>query len=735
MSRTDELTLKIGGMHCASCVHSIETSVSSLAGVTQCRVNLATGSATVKYDAGRLDRQSILHKIHDLGFTAVEGKADALTANVAMERDALRAFLIALVCAVPLMIVAMGSMFSETSWFSPLYDLVVQAVLAAIVMFYAGRSIMADAAKQVRHLRANMNSLVALGTLAAFGWSVFVVIQAWAAPTGEPVYFDSAGMIIVLILLGRLLESRSRRRAGSAVEKLLTLRPSLTTVIINGVEVEMDPAAAKPDMVLLVKPGEYVPADGEVIEGTPVIDESLLTGESLPVEKHLGSEVVGGSLNGLTPFKMRVTAAGEDSFLSGVVRLVSDAQARKAPIQNLADRAAGVFVPVVLGLAVLTGVVWYLAAPGSPMMIRSVISVLIIACPCALGLATPTAVLVGTGRGAREGILVKGGDILEALSQVDTVIFDKTGTLTKGELEVVLVRTFGQLSEQNLVRMVGSIENQSEHPVGRAISGHMRAQQLEPAVVKNVVARPGFGMSGDCDGRHMLVGNRALMEEADISFGPSLLQGEKEMERGRTVVFAAMDGQMVGMISLADQIRGDALDLVKGLKQTMQQVAMISGDNRKTAAGVARSLGVEHFEADIKPEQKQLIVDAYRRAGHNVAMIGDGINDAPALAAANVGVAVGSGTDIAIETSDVVLVRPELSTVTRMFSLSYQTMRTIRQNLFWAFFYNVLAIPVAAGVLFPIAGITLSPMVAAAAMSMSSVFVVTNSLRLNKIEL
>ncbi len=579
-----------------------------------------------------------------------------------------------------------------------------------------------------------MNSLIALGTLTAFGWSLFVLLSA-GEHGHHDLYFESAGMIITLILLGRFLEARAKRRAGRAIEELVKLRPTMATAIINNVQVEIDSSALQPGMVLLVRPGDRVPADGVIIEGEAVLDESLLTGESLPVERRVGGAVIGGSVNGNTPFQMRAEATGEDCFVAGVIRLVSEAQARKAPVQNLADRVAAVFVPIVLVLAATTGLLWYFLAPESGMAVRSVISVLIIACPCALGLATPAAILVGTGRGAREGIIIKGGDVLETLSTIDTVIFDKTGTLTTGQLEVVTVRTFGPVAEQNLIRLVGSIESQSEHPVAKALMRYMKERQLQPAVVRNVAARPGFGVVGECDDRHLVIGSRNLLEQEKINFGPSLLQGEKEMESGRTVVFVAQDGQVVGLISLADETRHDAREVIERLRRDGLRVIMLSGDNRATAGGVAHSLGLTEFEAEIRPEQKKDIVESYRRAGQRVAMIGDGINDAPALAAASVGVAIGSGTQVAIEAADVVLVRSQLVGVPRMFQLARVAMKTIRQNLFWAFFYNVIAIPIAAGLLFPVSGLTMSPVLAALAMSLSSVFVITNSLRLSRVAL
>lgn len=734
MNAMKQATLRIEGMHCAGCVRSIETGLGGMDGIADCQVNLATRSAAVSWDDQRTDEQHIVDKIRELGYGATVGPADILVSNTKEENLARKRLLTAAIATVPLLIVSMGPMLFGGPLISPLIDGVLAAVLAAVVLFYCGRSILADAWQQTKHFRANMNTLIALGTLTAFGWSLYALAQL-AAGHPEALYFESAGMIVTLILLGRYLESRARRRAGSAIEELSRLRPKIATAIINGTEVEIDPATAREGMILLVKPGERVPADGEVVEGQPSVDEAIMTGESVPAEKKIGSEVIGGSLNGHIPFKMKVTRTGEDSFIAGVIRLVSDAQARKAPVQRLADRVAGVFVPIVLGLAIITGIIWYLVAPGSEMLIRSVIAVLIIACPCALGLATPAAVLAGTGRGAREGMIVKGGDVIEQLARVDAVVFDKTGTLTQGILEVVGVKTFGKLSEPALVRLAGSVESQSEHPVARAIVRYMNDRQITTTTVRNVETRPGFGVLAENDGRRVLIGNRALMEDQSISFGPSLLHGEHEMEQGRTVVFVAVDGLVAGTLALSDRIRGDARELIEHLHHRMKRVGMLSGDSRKTAAGVAKSLGLEHFEAEIKPDQKKTIVESYRRAGYVVAMVGDGVNDAPALAAADVGIAVGNGTDVAIEAGDVVLVRPELGRVARLFSLAHQTLKTIRQNLFWAFFYNLIAIPVAAGALYPLTGLTLSPMLAALAMSLSSVFVVTNSLRLNRIDL
>ena len=734
MATATDLTLKIEGMHCASCVSSIEKGLATVPGVEQCRVNLALNSAIVSYDKARTSQEAIIQNIHQLGFSASPGTPDILTANTRELELARQRLLFSVVATGPLMVVAMGTMIMGQPIFSIPVDGLIQALLAGIVLFYGGHSILHDAWVQTRHMRANMNSLIALGSLTAYCWSVFALIRIFSG-RADLLYFESAAMIVTLILLGRFLEARAKGKAGDAIRELWGLRPSVSTVIINNVEVEIETDAVREGMTVLVRPGERLPADGRVIEGKPVIDESMVSGESVPVEKQPEDEVIGGSLNGNVVFKFLVTASGEKSFLAHVVRLVASAQSAKAPVQQLADRIAGVFVPIVLGLALLTALGWYIFDPTSDHLIKSTIAVLIIACPCALGLATPTAVLAGTGRAAKAGIIIRGGDILEKVSKLDTIVFDKTGTLTHGELEVVLVKTFGLLSEHNLIRIVGSLEAQSEHPVARSIARHMRAQQIESAVVKNVEALPGFGLIGECDGRHLLIGSRSMMEAKGVGFGQSLLQGEKEMDRGRTVVYAAMDGQVVGMVALADRIRSDAREIVSYLLPRMRLVTMLSGDNRRTAEGVARSLGMTHFESEIKPEQKKLLLESFRKADFTVAMVGDGINDAPALAAADVGIAVGGGTDIAAEASDVVLVRSRLMDIKKLLDVSRASMRVIRQNLFWAFIYNIIAIPVAAGVFYPLFGLSMSPMVAAAAMSLSSVFVVSNSLRLTRLDL
>ncbi len=735
MAKTTETTLRIDGMHCAGCAAGIENDIQKLRGVNDCRVNFATHSAVVRHNTESADTREIINRIEELGYGASIGTPDIISANTAEVNKAYNRFTLSLLLSLPLVFMHLWHLFAGGHIHSYIWGGAIQGLLAALVLFVAGRPIIVDAWKQTRRFRANMNSLIALGTLTAFGWSTYALVAFRLWEQMEPLHYDSAGMIITLILLGRFLEARSKSRAGDSIRALVSLQPSQTVAVINDVEVEIDAAAAQPGMMLKVKPGERVPADGILIDGSAAIDESMLTGESIPVDKKPGDEVIGGSLNGNTAFAMRVSASGEQSFLARVIRLVAEAQGRKAPVQRLADRVAGVFVPIVIGVAVITLLAWLWFDPSSDLLVRSVISVLIIACPCALGLATPTAILASSGRAAREGIVIRGGDIIETLTKVDTVIFDKTGTLTRGELEVVSVVNYGQVSERALVRMVGSIESQSDHPIAKAIAKYFRATDMTPGNVQDVESLPGFGMKADYNGRTLLVGNYALMEKEQIRFGDSRKDGETEMTKGRTVAFIALDGEVAGLLSVADRLRSEARDVITQLKTRVKQVVLVSGDNKRAVAGVARAAGFDHFESEIKPDQKQVIIDSFKKAGFKVAMVGDGINDAPALAAADVGVAIGSGTDVAIESANVVLMKHDLNLVNKMFDLAQMTMKTIKQNLFWAFFYNMLAIPVAAGLFYPLIQLTLSPTMAAAAMAFSSVFVVTNSLRLNRIVL
>lgn len=730
MSKTKEIDLRIKGMHCAGCAANIEKGLAGVDGIDECRVNFALHSSAVVYEPDKVSEKQIIEKIKEIGYQAEVGRPDILAANLKEVVNARQKFMLSLLLSIPILIFHFWHQFLDGHLISPIWDTIVSAVFATIVLFISGSQIISDAFKQALHFRANMNTLIGMGTMTAYCWSLAALYKNIFQNGEENIFFESVGMIITLILLGRYLEAKSKGKAGEAIQALIRLKPAKTTAVINLVEIEIETAAVKKGMILIVRPGEKIPTDGEIIEGIPVIDESMLTGESLPVEKNKSDKVFGGSINGNVPFKMRVTCTSEESLLAHIIRLVTDAQSKKAPVQSLADKVAGVFVPIVIILALITFSVWNIFDPENPMMIRSVISVLIIACPCALGLATPTAILAGTGRAAKEGIIIRGGDILEKITKITAVIFDKTGTLTHGELEVVNVIVTGKISERKLTQLAGSAEIQSEHPIGRAIVRHMKIKEVEPAIIKNVEAFPGFGLTGEFNMNTLIIGNRQIMEQKKILFGQSIIKAEQEMKKGRTVVFVSVNGHVEGIISVSDRLRSEAKDVIQTLMKTIH-VGMISGDNRQTAEGIARSVGLEHFEAEIKPEQKEVIIDSFRRAGYVTAMVGDGINDAPALAAADVGISIGSGTDVAIESSDVVLIRSNLNSIIDMFAISKATMKVIKRNLFWAFFYNIAAIPIAAGVFYPWFGISFSPPIAAAAMAMSSIMVVTNSLRLN----
>lgn len=717
-------------MHCAGCAASIEKGLSGMEGVEDCRVNFALHSSVVVFNPDDVSEDEIIKKISDLGYKAEKGTPDILVSNLKETTNARHKFMFSLLLSIPIFIFHFWHQFIDGHLINEIWDSFIPAAFATIVLFISGSHILTDALRQAIHLRSNMNTLISMGTLTAYCWSLFAFYKNMLWDGQENIYFESVGMVITLILLGRYLESKSKGKAGEAIHALIKLKPTKTTAIINNVEIEIETATVKEGMILLVRPGEKVPADGEIIEGVPVIDESMLTGESIPVEKNKKDNVIGGSINGNVPFKMKVTSSGEDSFLTQIIKLVTEAQSKKAPVQSLADKVARIFVPIVIVLAVITFIVWYIFDPENPMMIRSVISVLIIACPCALGLATPTAILAGTGRAAKEGIIIRGGDILEKITKINAINIDKTGTLTHGKLEVVNVIITGKISERKLIQLSGSAEIQSEHPIARAIVSHMKQKEVAPSEIKNIETFPGFGLTGEFNMNTLIIGNRQIIEQEEILFGQSLIKAEQEMKKGRTVVFIAVNGQVEGIISVSDRLRSEAKEVISFLKNKMY-VGMISGDNRKTAEGIARSAGLEHFEAEIKPEQKEVIIDAFRRAGYVTAMVGDGINDAPALAVADVGISIASGTDIAIESSDVVLIRSDLTSIIDMFAISHATMKVIKHNLFWAFFYNIAAIPIAAGLFYPLIGLSLSPAIAAAAMAMSSVMVVTNSLRLN----
>jgi len=732
MAQSDkELNLKIGGMHCAGCAAGIEKGLTALEGVSEARVNFALGTASVSYDNEQVSEKRIFDKISELGYSSDinSDHSSALDAELSTHR---RDFFTALILALPVFILSISDMFLGRPLLPPHLAGAVALVLTIPILFYAGRNIFRDALNQTIHFRANMNSLIALGTLAAFVYSLVMVVNVWRFDQAGPhyLYFDTAAIIITLILLGRFLESRARFRAGSAISALMKLRPEKALAFVDGEEIEIDTTAIRPGMIITVRPGERIPADGIVVEGTPAVDESMLTGESMPVEKAPEEPVIGGSLNSGRTFKFRVTGAGSDTFLSHVIRLVAEAQNRKAPVQRLADRIAGIFVPVILTIAVVTLGLWYLLSPDSPMLFKAPVAVLIIACPCALGLATPTAILAGTGRAARRGIYIRGGDVLEKATRTDLVVFDKTGTLTEGRFGVVKVMPVDEARDEQLLQLAASVEAGSGHPLAEAIREKARQYGLNLIPARDTTENPGFGLKATVDDTEVVIGNEATMKKQRIDIEPLETSAEEEMALGRTVVYVAADGRFLGFISLADKVKEEAPQVIEKIRDSGREMVMLTGDNYKTARGVASVLGISRFEAQVKPDQKATIVETLRRADKNVMMVGDGINDAPALAAANVGVALGSGMDVALETADIILVKDNLESLLDMLDISRLTYKIIKQNLFWAFFYNISAVPIAAGLLYPLIGWGLSPIIAALAMSFSSLFVVLNSLRL-----
>lgn len=733
MIESKELNLKISGMHCASCAANIERGLSEIEGVNQVAVNYALGTARVEYRPEQVEEKAIFGTISELGYGAVP----AALAEVDFEQEvraAKRNLVSSVLFTVPIMILSMGGMLlPQFRWGARLQGGIL-FFLTLPVLFYSGREIFIDAWKQTRHFRANMNSLIALGSLAAFLYSSFVFLQALLGEHAHEAhyYFETAAAIVTLILLGRFLESRAKGKARDAIGALMKLQPETAVAVIDGQEKIISQTAITPGMVLAVKAGEKIAADGKIIEGNPSVDESMLTGESVPVDKKVGDMVYRGAVNGNKGFRFEVTGTGEETFLAQIIRLVSEAQGRKAPVQKLADRIAGIFVPIVLIIAVVTFAAWFFLDRNNPMTLKAPVAVLIIACPCALGLATPTAILAGTGKAARRGIYIRGGDILENAAKSKQVIFDKTGTLTAGRFEVVDFRTVNP-DEENLLFVLGaSLESGSNHPLALGIVEKARSQNTDLTTPKNLEEFPGFGLKGEVQGRRVLAGNAAALQRENIPLGELEAPAEEAMSRGLTVVFVAVEGQVVGFFSLRDKVKEEASEVVHKLKESGREVIMLTGDNHRTAQGVAAQLGINRFEAGIKPDQKAVIVEAFRRAGNNVVMVGDGINDAPALAAADIGVALGSGTDVAMESADIILVKNNLESLLEALEISGKTFRTIKQNLFWAFFYNVISIPIAAGVLYPILGLTLSPVIAAGAMAFSSLFVVTNSLRLLK---
>jgi len=741
---TESADLQVEGMSCASCVARIEKALNAVPGVVRAAANLADARVRVEYIPDEVGLREIRRTIDSLGYRAIgagEGGAGADAERLLREKEytSLRAKVIA--GAVAGIVIFAGSMKHWFPWVpSFLQNHFVLWALATPVQFILGGQFYRRAWGALKHGTADMNTLIAVGTSAAYLYSAAAtVVPSFFERAGvrPEVYFDTSALIIVLILFGRMLEARAKGRTSDAIRKLMGLQPRTARVFRDGAEIDLPIEEVRIGDVVLVRPGEKISVDGIVLEGASAVDEAMITGESLPVEKGPGAEVIGATLNTSGSFKFRATRVGKDTALAQIIRLVREAQGSKAPIQRLADVIAGYFVPAVIVIAVITFAVWSLFGPEPKLTfaLLNFVAVMIIACPCALGLATPTAVMVGTGKGAEHGILIKGGESLETAHRVDTIVFDKTGTLTRGEPEVTDVIPAAPGAERDVLYFAGSAERASEHPLGAAVVRMAGARGIELGEPERFQALEGLGLEAVVGGVTVLIGSRKMLAGRGI-VGADAVPGVDLLEReGKTVIFAAAGGRLAGAIAIADTLKESAAPALAKLKKQGLDLVMLTGDNRRTAEAVARRAGITNVIPEVLPRDKVLEIRRLQESGRVVAMVGDGINDAPALVQADIGIAIGTGTDVALEASDITLIKGDLGGVASAIELSRRTIRTIKQNLFWAFIYNTIGIPVAAGILYPFFGILLSPIIASVAMAFSSVSVVSNSLRLRRIRI
>lgn len=745
-SNTQQRTFDIEGMTCASCAQTIEKATKQLNGVMEAAVNLATEKLTVTFDPTVLNVSSIMQAVADAGYQATELLAEtAMIDNDQQKKqkhlkEMWQRFWMSAVFTVPLLYIAMGHMIGLPlpSFLDPMVHpetfSIVQLVLTVPVV-YLGRSFFTVGFKALVKGHPNMDSLVALGTSAAILYSMY---GTWMVFSGDhrfamELYYESAGVILTLITLGKYFEALSKGKTSEAIKKLMGLAPKSANVIRAGAEVSIPVDTVQVGDIIVVRPGEKLPVDGIVTEGMTSVDESMLTGESIPVEKQTGDKVIGASINKNGTIRFQATKVGKDTALSQIIKLVEDAQGSKAPIAKLADTISGIFVPIVIGLAILSGLAWYFLGQESWIFALTItISVLVIACPCALGLATPTAIMVGTGKGAENGVLIKSGDALETTHKIQTIVFDKTGTITEGKPEVTDILVTDSISEEELLRFAASAEKGSEHPLGEAIVAGALEKQLSLKIPEAFQAIPGQGIQVTIEGEHLLLGNKQLMQEQRIDVTELATASNQLAEQGKTPMYIAREGQLLGVIAVADIIKETSIPAIKKLHQMGIEVAMLTGDNDRTARAIAKQVGIDRVFSEVLPEQKADEVMKLQQEGKIVAMVGDGINDAPALAQAEIGIAIGSGTDVAMESADIVLMRSDLMDVPTAVELSKATIKNIKENLFWAFAYNALGIPVAMGVLHLFGGPLLNPMIAGAAMSFSSVSVLLNALRLKR---
>lgn len=739
--------LQIEGMTCASCVSRVEKALKAVPGVADVAVNLATEKATVRLLSGTVGMSALEAAVRGAGYELRKTKAAEASAEQedhrATELRSLKyAVTISALMTLPLFLVEMGSHFIPgvheliMGTIGMRNNLYLQFSLATFVLFGPGLRFFRKGVPNILRWTPDMNSLVVLGTTAAWGYSVVATFGPGVLPSGTAnVYYEAAAVIVTLILLGRYLEARAKGRTSQAIKRLVGLQPKTAFVLRGGEFVEAQISEVVAGDVIRIRPGEKIPVDGMVIDGSSYVDESMITGEPLPIQKTADSAVVGGTINKTGSITFKATKVGNDTLLAQIIKLVEAAQGSKLPIQALVDRVTGWFVPAVILAAVLTFATWYAFGPSPALSFALVnaVAVLIIACPCAMGLATPTSIMVGTGRAAELGILFRKGEALQSLRDADVVALDKTGTLTKGRPELTDLVAAEGFEADEVLFLVASLEALSEHPIAEAVVSAAKSQGIATAAVAGFEATPGFGVSGSVSGRQVLVGADRALATKGIDVSGFSTEAERLGASGKSPLYAAIDGRLAAIIAVSDPLKETTPQAIKSLHELGLKVAMITGDNRRTAEAIARKLGIDEVVAEVLPEGKVEAIRKLRQDGRSVAFIGDGINDAPALAEADVGIAVGTGTDIAIESADVVLMSGDLNGVVKAIALSKATILNIKQNLFWAFAYNVSLIPVAAGVLYPVNGILLSPIFAAAAMAMSSVFVLGNALRLKSV--
>jgi P-type Cu+ transporter len=732
---TNKVEFDITGMTCAACSTRVEKGLNKLDGVLVANVNLALEKATVEYNPSVIAPKDMIARVEKLGYGASiksdENEQETVDKRLKDIETQQGKFIFSLILSLPLLWAMVGH-FSFTSFLyvpDAFMNPWVQLALATPVQFYIGKQFYVGAYKALKNKSANMDVLVALGTSAAYIYSLYLSIGTIGKSThGIGLYFETSAILITLIILGKLFEAKAKGRSSEAIKKLMGLQAKTAMVLRDGEEKEIPLEDVVAGDIIFVKPGEKIPVDGEILEGRSALDESMITGESVPVDKTVGDKVIGATINKNGFIKIKATKVGKDTALAQIIKVVEEAQGSKAPIQRLADSISGIFVPIVVGIAVITFLVWFfMVDPGNfAEALEKMIAVLVIACPCALGLATPTSIMAGSGRAAEYGILFKGGEHLEMTHRINTVILDKTGTITNGA--PVLTDVMTDLDEVEFLTLIGSAEKQSEHPLAEAIVEGIKEKNISLKDVDEFEAIPGFGIKATVDGKEILVGTRRLMNKFNVEIAPVLAQMEALERQGKTAMLTSIDGKFAGLVAVADTIKETSTQAIKRLKDMGLEVIMITGDNHQTAQAIAKQAGVDHVIAEVLPEGKAEEVKKLQQQGKKVAMVGDGINDAPALAIADIGMAIGTGTDVAMEAADITLIRGDLNSIADAIFMSKKTIRNIKQNLFWAFAYNTLGIPVAALGL-------LAPWLAGAAMAFSSVSVVLNALRLQRVKL